>query len=256
MLDNLDPAQQPEPINSGGAAPAEHQCRHTKTDGQPCRNWVVRGQDFCHKHDLFLRARPERPIDVPLLEDEDSIVLLLSETLRALAWGAIPVANGRALLDGCRLAHAIHSKKLETAKFRFRVRQMGIPQHEIFGGHPEPTAASQESDGNFRPEQDTPEPGPKPGPEPAPLTTPLIQPPDPRYHRFRDLKKNWNKELVKVEKEMGDMVAPRYGETRDDFNDSRALPFDHLAEMDREVEKARAMAAALTAKNESEQVNN
>ena len=239
--------QQP---NSGGAAPAHRTCRYTKADGKPCRDWAIRGQDYCHRHDVFLHSRVERPIDVPLLEDEASIVLLLSETLRALAWGTIPVNNGRMLLAGCRLAHTMQCQRLETAKFRVQVRRMGIPEHEVFGPpndrQPETPIAQSAS-----------EPvAPCSEPADEPLTTPRLQPPNQSRHRFRDLKKNWDKELVKVESEMADMCAPRYKETREDFLASRALPFDHLEAIDREVEKARAMAAALAAENGATTVNN
>jgi hypothetical protein len=241
--------------NPGGAAPADRCCRHTKTDGRPCHNWAPRGQDFCRKHDLFLHARTERPINVPLLEDEDSIVLLLSETLRAMAWGTLPVANGRILLDGCRLAHSIHSRKLETAKLRLKVRQMRIPEHEIFGGDAglpsQPPASSQRGEANAEPDSDPRNLQPCE----EPLTTPLLQPPDQRYHRFRDLKKNWDKEMLRGENEMTDMHHKRYGETKEDFLASRATPFEHLEAQDLELKKARDLSAALTAKKESATVN-
>ncbi len=236
--------------NSGGAAPAHRTCRYTKADGNPCRDWAIRGQDYCHRHDLFLHSRVERPIDVPLLEDEASIVLLLSETLRALAWGTIPVNNGRMLLAGCRLAHTMQCQRLETAKFRAQLRRTGIPEHEIVGPPNDPRREATSA-------QSAPEPVAPCSESPdEPLTTPLLQPPNQSRHRFRDLKKNWNKELGKVETEMADMCAPRYKETREDFLASRALPFDHLEAIDREVEKARAMAAALVAENAAATVNN
>lgn len=207
-----------EQSNSGGAAPTDRCCRYTKSDGKPCRDWAARGQDYCHRHDIFLHGRPERPIDVPLLEDEASIVLLLSETLRAMAWGTLPVANGRMLLAGCRLAHTMQMQKLETAKFRLRLRRMGIREEEIFD--PAPGAVeSQEPDSDDTANAEG---------ENEPLTTPLLQPPNQRFHKFRDLKKNWDKELGKVESEMTDMFAPRYKETREEFNASRVTPFDEL----------------------------
>jgi hypothetical protein len=212
-----------EQSNVGGAAPAHRRCQYTKSDGKPCRSWAVRGQDFCHRHDLFLHSRAQRPIDVPLLEDEASIVLLLSETLRAMAWGTLPVANGRMLLAGCRLAHTIQMQKLEMGKFRLRLRRMGIREEEIFDPAPG-TVESQAPDagdaGNAASENE-------------PLTTPRLQPPDQRHHRFRDLKKNWDKELGKVESEMTDMFAPRYKETREEFNAARATPFENLVKEER-----------------------
>jgi hypothetical protein len=207
--------------NPGGLAPADRQCRYTKADGLPCRSWAVRGQDYCHRHDLFLRRRVDKPIDVPLLEDEASIVLLLSETLRAMAWGTMPVSNGRMMLAGCRLAHTIHTQRIEAAKFRLKLRRLGIPEHEIFN----PPAPAE------RPLQSAPSASaptsasaPNSVPKDEPLTTPLEQPPNPRHHRFRDLKKNWDKELNKTEGEMLDMWSPRNNETRQELAAARATP--------------------------------
>jgi hypothetical protein len=207
-----------ETSNPGGQAPADRQCNYTKSDGHRCRNWVLRGHEHCFGHHRYLHARPERPIDVPLLEDEASIVYLLSQTLQALAWGTIPVANGHALLTGCRLAHSIQTQRLEAAKFRVKLRRLGIPEHEIFDPSTDPEHAPTLA---------------APSPEPAPI-------PNPKRERsshlsFRDLKKNWDKDLGKVESEMTDMFAPRYKETREEFNAARATPFENLAQQDRAI---------------------
>jgi hypothetical protein len=210
-----------ETSNPGGQAPADRQCNYTKSDGHRCRNWVLRGHEHCFGHHRYLHARPERPIDVPLLEDEASIVYLLSQTLQALAWGTIPVPNGHALLNGCRLAHSIATQRLEAAKFRVKLRRLGIPEHEIF-------------DPGTNPERETP------NAEHAPLdpaTEPVSNPIKVRssHLSFRDLKKDWDKELSKVESEMTDMFAPRYKETREEFNAARATPFENLAQQDRAI---------------------
>jgi hypothetical protein len=207
-----------ETSNPGGLAPADRQCNYTKSDGHRCRSWTLRGHDHCFRHDRYLHSRPERPVDVPLLEDEDSIVYLLSQTLQALAWGTIPVPNGHALLNGCRLAHSIQTQRLEAAKFRVKLRRLGIPEHEIFDPSTDPEHAPTLA---------------APSPEPAPI-------PNPKRERsshlsFRDLKKNWDKDLGKVESEMTDMFAPRYKETREEFNAARATPFENLAQQDRAI---------------------
>lgn len=214
-----------EQPNSGGAAPAERRCRYTKANGELCRDWAVRGRECCHRHDRFLHAPAGRPIDVPLLENEASVILLLSETLRSLAWGTIPVSNGRTMIDGCRLAHTIHAKRLETAKFRLSLRRQGIPEHEIFDAPASPDPV--------------PMPGSEADPEPAalssepsalssePAAVPAVQP-NPRV-RFRDLKKNWDKEMLRAENQMMDMRFPRAGETRGEFNEARLTPFENLA---------------------------
>jgi hypothetical protein len=208
--------------NPGGLAPADRQCNYTKSDGHRCRAWVLRGHDHCFGHHRYLHSRPERPIDVPLLEDEASIVYLLSQTLQALAWGTIPVSNGHALLNGCRLAHSMQTQRLEAAKFRVKLRRLGIPEHEIF----DPSTSSEHEAANTN---NQPAPG-APCPDPSPI-------PNPKRERsshlsFRDLKKNWDKDLSKVESEMTDMFAPRYKETREEFNAARATPFENLAQQD------------------------
>lgn len=219
--------------NSGGAAPRQRQCTYLKSDGQKCRDWSIRGQDYCHRHDLFLHARIERPIDVPLLEDEASIVLLLSETLRALAWGTIPVPNGRMLITGCRLAHTLQCQRLEMAKFRLKVRRMGIREDEIFdpvpAEHAEPVALCAEPDSADATDEEH---------EPTPIVQPSSR------CQFRDLKKDWDKELLRTENEQNDKYSMRHGETREDLIAARARPWDHLAEIDREVAEAVAMAKA------------
>ncbi len=219
---------------SGGQAPAQRQCHYLLGNGHRCRDWSLRGHDHCHRHHRYLRASPDRPIDVPLLEDEASIVYLLSQTLQAVAWGAIPVANGHALLTGCRLAHSIETQRLEAAKLRFKLRRLGIPEHEIFDPITDPERDSPSAD---------PDPVPEPGalsPDPALTPNPIKVPPS--NLRFRDLKKDWDKALQRTGSEAGDMYFPRCGETREEFNAARATPFQHLAEQDREVQKALALA--------------
>jgi hypothetical protein len=209
----------PEPVttetpNPGGAAPAHRQCHYTKADGRRCRDWAIRGQEHCARHQRFLHYSAMCPIEVPLLEDEDSVILLLSETLRALAGGMIPVSNGRALLAGCRLAHSMHCSGIETAKFRLRLRRLNIPENEIF----EPPVS--------------PEPDPAPGAlvsEPDTEPDSPSAPPPASGARFRDLKKNWDKEILRAENEITDLYAPRYGETREEFVAARATPFGNLA---------------------------
>jgi hypothetical protein len=228
----------------GGLAPADRQCHYTKSDGQRCRDWTLRGQNHCFRHDRYIHHLPERPVDVPLLEDEDSIVYLLSQTLQALAWGTIPVTNGRALLAGCRLAHSMHAQRLEAAKFRFKLRRLGIPEHEIFDpitepGSSEPVLSKCQPEGGTRRTDLCPEPGTQSS-EPTPNPVKVR----PKDIQFRDLRKNWDKELLKAGNEMSDMIFKRYGEAKEDFLASRATPFEHLAEVDREVERARAMAKA------------
>jgi hypothetical protein len=223
-----------ETPNPGGAAPAHRQCTYTKANGHLCRDWAIRGQDFCSRHGRFVLAHQGRPIDVPLLEDEDSVALLLSQTLRALAWGMLPVPNGRALLDGCRLAWSMQCRRLETAKFRLQLRRLNISENEVFDS---PAASERAPDpGALCPEPGAlcPDPGPcaaseaEQRPEWDDDPTPPVLTPYPGA-RFRDLKKNWDKEILHTENAMTDMYAARYGETREEFKAARATPFENLA---------------------------
>jgi hypothetical protein len=120
--------------HSGGAAPEQRQCQYTKADGKGCRDWAVRGQKLCYRHGVFVHSG--RGIDVPLLEDESSIVLVLSETLRAVALGTIPLKTGALLLDGCRLAHTMQMEKqkaanLERSRRRSEAREEEMAQEKI-----------------------------------------------------------------------------------------------------------------------------
>jgi hypothetical protein len=242
-----DPAE----TSPDGSAPAERQCRYTKSDGQRCRNWSLRGRDHCFAHNRYIHASPERPIDVPLLEDEASIVYLLSQTLQSLAWGTIPIANGRMILDGCHFAHKMQMHHLEAAKFRLRLRRLNIPEHEIFA---EASSASPlASEAPIPAASEHPQHPGAPSPDPDPASNSVKQ--RPADIQFRDLKKDWDKDLLRVENEMTDMSHRRYGETQEDFLASHARPFDHLAAVDLEVKKARDMATALAAKNESPTIN-
>ena len=226
--------QQPEnsgsepTTNAGGTAPAERRCCYTKADGRACRDWALRGHEHCFRHHRYLHARPERPIEVPLLEDAASIVLLLSETMRAIAWGTIPVSNGRLLLAGCKLAHAMQRQRHEEAKLRMRCRRMDIPEEEIFEGRAakesQETGASQESEaGSEEPGAGSLEAVAELAPNPEVSNAPLATP-NPRV-RFRNLKQNWDKELGRAANEMMDMRFPRHDETREAFEIARDTPF-------------------------------
>lgn len=107
-----DAIHEEEEQAGGGAAPEHRRCRYHKADGKGCRDWAVRGQEFCYRHGVFLQGRN---IDVPLLEDESSIVLVLSETLRAVVCGRIPIGHARMMIDGCRLAHTMQMERLKAA---------------------------------------------------------------------------------------------------------------------------------------------
>ena len=140
-----------------GLAPEHRQCRYTKSDGARCRCWALHGRDHCFGHDRFLHARPERPIDIPLLEDGDSLLYVLSQTAQALAWGTLPVSNGHAILAICRLVQNTLNTRLDTAKLRLKARRLGIEEHELF---PE-----QQANASAAPQTEDATPGGQPDPD-------------------------------------------------------------------------------------------
>ena len=131
-----------EQSNRGGAAPENRRCQYIKADGKGCRDWAVRGQEFCYRHGVFLHAG--RGIDVPLLEDESSIVLVLSETLRAVAHGTIALKSGSLLLEGCRLAHTMQMERVRAANAERSRKRAEVREEEIGEESREPEARSLE----------------------------------------------------------------------------------------------------------------
>jgi hypothetical protein len=241
------------PNTTGGRAPAERQCGYILSSGDSCHNWALRGHDHCHRHHRWQRARPERPIDIPLLEDEGALIYVLSQTAQALAWGTIPPANGQGVLNVCRLVQTTLTTRLETSKLRYKLRRAGIPEHEIFDDaapgldRREPNAERPEDPAATQQEADSAEPTDgRPGELEAPATNPVRT--HPEHLRFRDLKKNWDKALQRTENAASEMYLKRFDETYEEFEGSHSTPFEHLAEEDRqlaaEIERAHALAQA------------
>jgi hypothetical protein len=97
--------------NPGGAAPEHRRCRMILESGVRCGNWDVRGQGLCVRHGRWQMTERGR-VTVPLMEDEASIQLVISQTVRAMAIGALPPANGRVILAGCREARlTLHEQR-------------------------------------------------------------------------------------------------------------------------------------------------
>jgi hypothetical protein len=216
-----------EQSNSGGSAPEHRRCQYLKADGKQCRDWGVRGQDFCYRHGVFLQPGGRRQIDVPLLEDESSIVLVLSATLRALASGTIPVNNGRLLLDGCRLAHTMQMERQKAAGHRVQrghkcscAEEMGEESREA-GAETDQPATSPAEPCALRSESCE---------EPSKEAGPVSEPPNSQHRRFRSREKSWEKNRSKVEGETTDRFDPRNDESRQDFLAARAELLDEWME--------------------------
>ena len=67
-------------------------CEHTLTGGTRCRRWADREERLCHAHRMYAETWGRSRVDVPLLEDEASILYVLSQTAQALARAAMPPA--------------------------------------------------------------------------------------------------------------------------------------------------------------------
>jgi hypothetical protein len=141
--------------HAGGAAPEQRRCQYIKADGHGCRDWAIRGQQLCYRHGVFVHSG--RGIDVPLLEDESSIVLVLSETLRAVALGTVPVKTGALLLDGCRLAHTMQMEKQKAANLERSRRRREAREEEMAQQEQETEDRRQEAEAES-PESGSPEP--------------------------------------------------------------------------------------------------
>jgi hypothetical protein len=208
-----------EQTNRGGAAPEHRRCQYIKADGKGCRDWAVRSQEFCYRHGVFLHAG--RGIDVPLLEDEASIVLVLSETLRAVAQGTIALKSGSLLLEGCRLAHTMQMERVRAANAERSRRRTGMREDEMGEERQEREAGSRKQ------EAGSSEPNPECGalhPEPG------ARCPEPGALPFRDSEKNWDKDRSNVENDTTDRFAPRYEETREGVLAAQAEPLDERME--------------------------
>jgi hypothetical protein len=228
----------------GGAAPEERQCTRLTGSGRRCRDWAVRGHDLCQRHSQYGSARVNEPMDVPLLEDEDSIVHVLSQAARAMAFGTVPPANAHAILACCREARAVLALRLQKAKFaaqqKAAAQSAGASESADLAERADATAAEQASEADTiaamadagdaaiaaaesealkgegaelcgAADEDC-------GPEPAPRCSPMP--------RFRDLKTQWDRALIRTERQVGDMYAKRWNETRADREAALVRPYE------------------------------
>jgi hypothetical protein len=193
--ENQQTSVESAPKQCGGAAPESRRCQYRKADGKGCRDWAVRGQDFCYRHGVFLRGA--RGIDVPLLEDESSIVLVLSETLRAVAMRAMPTNDGRLLLDGCRLAHSMHMDRLAAARL-----ERGRGALEAADDEREEERETEAGSGAKAEDECG-----------APCAEPCDECAKPVAELVRDREEKWSEERRGVVGKRSDLVDSRYGES-------------------------------------------
>lgn len=120
----------------GGAAPDHRRCRMILESGARCGNWDVRGQGLCVRHGRWQMTDPGGRVTVPLLEDEASIQLVISQTVRAMAIGALPPANGRVILAGCREARlALHEQRWARWLERKAPEEKGVAEPQEVVAH-------------------------------------------------------------------------------------------------------------------------
>ncbi len=220
-----------EQSNNGGAAPEHRRCQYLKADGKGCRDWAVRGQDFCYRHGVFLQPGGRRQIDVPLLEDESSIVLVLSTTLRALASGTIPVNNGRLLLDGCRLAHTMHLERQKAAGHRVQRGHKCSCEDEMGEETPEPEAKIPEP--NQEPAASPSEPCEEHCQEPCEeAAAPTQIPHTPQSHRLRRVEKNRNNHRSMVDSARTNSFDAPSGGGRQEYLAAQAAPLEEQMEQE------------------------
>jgi hypothetical protein len=118
----------------GGQVPPEHRrCGYLRVSGAPCKSFTRVGGKCCSRHQAWNETDPLYPIKVPLLEDPDSIRFVVSQTVRALAMGTLPSANGRAMLAGCRMAMGLLEHELAVEKLRAKSRGQGQPEIQVAG---------------------------------------------------------------------------------------------------------------------------
>lgn len=132
------------------AEPQEkRRCVQTAMGGRRCRRRALEGEELCLEHVKYAETCASSRIEVPLLEDEASILFVLSQAARAVATGAIPPGNGNAVIGACRLAtHLLemrrkqekekkHAASPETAEVRHPADEQ-IPMSPNAGdmGHP------------------------------------------------------------------------------------------------------------------------
>lgn len=101
---------------NGQSHAVDRQCTTVRENGERCRGIPARGETLCHAHSRFRESAVRMTTLVPLLDDEASVLLVLSQTVRGLGQGMMPPANGRAMLAGCRYAQQILDRRLAVQK--------------------------------------------------------------------------------------------------------------------------------------------
>jgi len=121
-------------------APADRRCVELTLRGQRCASPPAAGHDRCYIHGIYHALNDGRSsIDVPLLEDEPSILFVYSEVARALAHGAMPAANANGIIRCCRGAQRLLEEKWKRERFEEkRARSTEHPAQNAATAAPHP----------------------------------------------------------------------------------------------------------------------
>jgi hypothetical protein len=81
-------------------------CNHIKSAGEPCGSPAMRNEHYCYHH---LRYRRNHDLgspdyEVPILDDPDSVQLLINDVIRSLVKGSIDQKKATAILYAAQLA--------------------------------------------------------------------------------------------------------------------------------------------------------
>lgn len=126
--------------SSAREIPLDRRCVQLTLTGYPCGLKTVAGQDRCFIHGLYRALDDGRStIDIPLLEDEHSILYVYSQVARALAQGSMPAANANGILRCCRGAQRLLEEKWKRERLKEKQdRQSTARSAGASASHPEP----------------------------------------------------------------------------------------------------------------------
>ncbi|MBT9330775.1 hypothetical protein [Paracidobacterium acidisoli] len=98
--------------------PKKMQCRYLKTGGTQCRGIAIRGQDYCHLHGRHRHPHFRNCVSIPLLEDLDSIQVVVSQVVQSVLTGQIEHDAGTLALRGLRIAATLLGIRLHQERVR------------------------------------------------------------------------------------------------------------------------------------------
>lgn len=223
----------------------ERRCAMVRENGARCGGTPALGETFCHAHRRYRETMNGLVMTIPLMEDQASITFIRSQTVRALAQGSIPPANGRAMLAGCRDAERRLDRPLEVQKVALRyaalAEKVGVEKARALLAEfveMQETVSSEQRSVNREQRSVSSEPqvasgqqlgktgigeqgsgiGEETGSQETGVSE-LAPEPEAVMHRsvFPAVKGDWDRALERTEGKITEMVAPREGESWYDF---------------------------------------